>query len=132
MQKDDLHLVVRPYRTGVGEECFLGMETAGGRLAAFLRLHLPADDPAIWSPEEVRGSAMIREVHVYGRALHIGAASGGEAQHLGLGSQLIEAARLVAREAGYSRLAVISAIGARNYYRRRGFVLDDLYMHTEL
>ena len=38
---------------------------------------------------EIAGAAMIREVHVYGPALGIGAESGGEAQHLGLGRRLI-------------------------------------------
>lgn len=55
---------------------------------------------------------MIREVHVYGRAsgLHT---SGTSAQHRGLGKKLIERASELAREAGYTKLNVISAIGTR-------------------
>ena len=58
------------------------------------------------SPDE----AMIREVHVYGRAsgLH---KSGTSAQHRGLGKKLIERASELAREAGYTKLNEISAIG---------------------
>ena len=33
---------------------------------------------------------MIRELHVYGPAFGIGAASAGEAQHLGLGRRLVD------------------------------------------
>lgn len=120
-------LSVYRYDTGAGQEHFLAMETAEGRLAAFLRLLLP------WSatPDtlaELAGSALIREVHVYGPAVPIGQASEGEAQHRGLGSQLIEAAADLARQAGYQRLAVIAAVGTRPYYRRHGFELGELYM----
>ena len=71
---------------------------------------------------------MIREVHVYGPALDIGSDSEGEAQHRGLGRRLIERAEEIARARGYERLAVISAIGTRDYYRQRGFVASGLYM----
>ncbi len=75
---------------------------------------------------------MIREVHVYGPALVVGADSRGEAQHVGVGSRLIQAARTLARDQGFDRLAVIAATGTRDYYRRLGFELGDLYMHTDL
>ena len=77
---------------------------------------------------ELSGHAIIREVHVYGPALPIGEASNGEAQHIGLGRQLIGKAQEIARDAGFSQLAVISAIGTREYYARLGFELDGLYM----
>lgn len=127
-----LQLLVHRYETGAGLEHFLAMETPDGRLAGFLRLLLPWPERDVEAPEEIRDSALIREVHVYGPALHLGAASTGEAQHLGLGSQLIEQARTIARQAGFGRLAVIAAIGTRNYYRKRGFHLGELYMHAEL
>ncbi len=79
--------------------------------------------------EELRGAALIREVHVYGPVVRLGhEAARAEAQHLGLGAELIRAAEQRARQAGYPRLAVISAIGTREYYRRHGFELGDLYM----
>jgi elongator complex protein 3 len=51
---------------------------------------------------------------------------------MGLGSRLIAEAKEIARAAGYQRLAVISAIGTRAYYARRGFALDGLYMFAQL
>jgi hypothetical protein len=38
----------------------------------------------------------------------------------------------LACEAGFSRLAVISAVGTRRYYRERGFTRGDLYMVKSL
>ena len=124
------------YDTGATTEHFLSFETAGeypngGRLAGFLRLSLPV--PTITHPfAELDGHAMIREVHVYGPALNLGDDSRGEAQHIGLGARLIERAREIARAAGFRRIAVISAVGTREYYARQGFEMDGLYMTSAI
>ena len=117
------------YDAGVAEEHFLSFGTADDRLAAFLRLSLPHDRQASAALfPELAGCAMIREVHVYGPALEIGGESEGEAQHRGLGRRLVARAEEIAREHGFPRLAVISAIGTRGYYRQRGFRAAGLYM----
>jgi elongator complex protein 3 len=148
VDEHDLRLVVHTYETSISLEHFLSCETADGKLAGFLRLSLPlpafrnisdrSHSPrpagpectsAIWAVlPEIEGAAMIREVHVYGPALGIGAVSAGEAQHLGLGQRLIAEASSVAGSAGFDRLAVISAIGTRRYYERLGFEQIGLYL----
>ena len=128
---DELQLDRLSYATSAGEEIFLQYVTAAGDIAAFLRLLLPAGDDAPLV-DELAGCAIIREVHVYGLALGIGAAMSGPAQHLGLGSRLIEAAAGMASQRGYARLAVISAVGTRGYYRQRGFVDGSLYQIRDL
>lgn len=77
------------------------------------------------------GEAMIREVHIYGVATHLGE-DGSSAQHSGLGRRLIERACDIARDAGYEQINVISAVGTRAYYRRLGFVECGLYQQREL
>ena len=100
-------------------------------IAGFLRLSLPdRENPPL--VDELADAAMIREVHVYGQSIEIGEQQPGQAQHSGFGSGLIERAAELAHEAGYSRLAVISAIGTRGYYRKRGFADGDLYQIREL
>jgi elongator complex protein 3 len=127
----ELALKVESYDTDMTREHFLSFERADGRIAGFLRLSLP--DPAQPHPfPELRGQAMIREVHVYGPAVPIGEESQGEAQHVGLGAQLIARAKELSRAAGYERIAVISAIGTRRYYARHGFAVDGLYMTAQL
>jgi elongator complex protein 3 len=96
-----------------------------------LRLSLPNAGVELPIPE-LAGHAMIREVHIYGPAVPIGDDSDGEAQHIGLGTQLVEKAKEMARAGGYGRIAVISAIGTRNYYHKLGFERDGLYMTASL
>ncbi|MCX6031227.1 MAG: tRNA uridine(34) 5-carboxymethylaminomethyl modification radical SAM/GNAT enzyme Elp3 [Chloroflexi bacterium] len=138
----DLRPVVHTYETTGGLEHFLSYETAEGRLAGFLRLSLPSRArhfgsawhvAEIWDTiPEIAGAAMIREVHVYGPALEIGADSAGEAQHLGLGRRLIAEAKVRAAAAGFDRLVVISAIGTRRYYEGLGFERGELYMTARM
>ncbi len=130
---DDLRLDVTTYRTDATTEHFISNVTSRGRVAGFCRLSIAAPEaPQEEILDELRGAAVIREVHVYGPALEIGAESRGEAQHLGLGTRLIERAATMTKQAGLKRLAVIAAIGTREYYRRLGFELGELYMTREL
>jgi len=137
----DLRWETLVYPTDLNLEYFMSAVTPTGKLAGFLRLSLPKrrDHVRLATGEgptaivdEIADCAMIREVHVYGPALVVGAASGGEAQHAGIGQRLIERAQQVARAGGYRRLAVIAATGTRNYYRRWGFELGELYMTVKL
>ena len=126
---DGLELRELRYSTSVGEERFLQYVTPDDQLAAFLRLSLPGDSVQI---PEIATSAMIREVHVYGRLVALGERRAGRSQHLGLGARLIEHAAGLAAEAGFTDLAVISAVGTRAYYRRLGFADAELYQHRFL
>ncbi len=117
------------YDTGLGREVFLQFVTPEDRIAAFLRLSLPARRIQI---PEIESSAMIREVHVYGHLAAIGQRQGARSQHLGLGRRLIRRARKIATDKNYRNLAVISAVGTRPYYRRLGFSDGPLYQHLEL
>ena len=129
VQREDLELRTTEYETSLGTEIFLQFATPDDRLAAFLRLSLPDDQVAI---DEIRSSAMVREVHVYGRLVEIGQREGGRSQHLGLGRTLMDAAGEIASARGFSNLAVISSVGTREYYRGLGFQDGPLYQHRNL
>ncbi len=126
---DGLSLRVTEYATGVGSEQFLELVTPDDRLAAFLRLSLPAKPVPI---PEIAIAAMVRELHVYGRLLAVGERRFGPAQHSGLGARLLAEAERRAAAAGFPALAVISSIGTREYYRRRGFGDGVLYQSKPL
>lgn len=94
------------------------------KLLGFLRLSLPTEKNFI---PELASAAMIREIHVYGKVSKIGQLENAEAQHVGLGTQLIEKAKAIALANNFKKLAVISAIGTKQYYRSRGFSDGELY-----
>jgi len=131
MTSGELRLDVLPYDADISREFFISFVTPEDKVAGFLRLSLPKS-PDVVPIDEIKEAAMIREVHVYGPALGLGKDSRGEAQHRGLGGLLVARAEVIARAEGYSQLAVIAAIGTRNYYRRLGFEMTEYYMMKKL
>lgn len=138
-----LVLRVTTYDTDLTREHFLEYMTNSAdvgtgaipQTAAFLRLSLPlrADVGSRAFLPELAGCALIRELHVYGPALDFGEASpSGDPQHAGLGARLLDAARALAREAGFAHISVIAATGTQGYYASRGFVAGPLYMTSML
>jgi elongator complex protein 3 len=148
VQFEDLTLDIQEYETTLTHEYFLQYITTERKIAGFLRLSLPKQVNEIHAStesvmdnastfqnpitDELDGCAMIREVHVYGPSIRISQKSEGEAQHIGLGTKLIEIAKEMSKKNGFKKLAVISAIGTREYYRKRGFELDRYYQITDL
>ena len=129
VQAEKLRLDEVRYESSIGEEVFLQYIDDDRRIAGFLRLALPTRESFI---DEIRGSAMIREIHVYGATARLGEKDELKTQHLGLGRNLIRRAEELAREAGFASLAVISSVGTREYYRRLGFHDRSLYQHKNL
>jgi elongator complex protein 3 len=120
------------YSADHAQEHFLSFVTPDDRIAGFLRLSLPSSGTPDTGMTDLAAAALIREVHVYGQSLAVGAGKVGAAQHAGLGSRLLERAAEIADQHGFSRLAVISAVGTRQYYIDRGFERGQLYLTKEL
>jgi elongator complex protein 3 len=120
------------YHPAHAEDHFLSFTTPEDQIAGYLRLSLPASGSPKLDMPDLEGAALIREVHVYGQSLAVGADQSGAAQHIGLGTTLLKQAEVVARAQGFSRLAVIAAIGTRKYYESRGFKRGKLYMYRDL
>ena len=132
VQWEDLVLDDHQYRAAFADEHFLQYVTEDDRLAGYLRLSLP-DARGFHAPiEELAGCAIIREVHIYGQSLPVGSEQTGAAQHIGLGSRLIEEACRIAASHGFERIAVIAAIGTRHYYESRGFYRGNYYLLRDL
>jgi ELP3 family radical SAM enzyme/protein acetyltransferase len=82
--------------------------------------------------KELKGdTAMIRELHVYGKVQEVRGSTVGNAgktQHLGIGKELLRMAEDIAARHSCIQIAVISGIGVRDYYARRGYFLTGTYM----
>jgi len=120
------------YDASDGKEIFLEYVTEDRKkLFALLRLRinpleLESQNSTI---PALKNSAIIREVHTYGKMTEIDKKSSAGPQHIGLGKKLIlEAEKIANQEFGLKKIAIISGVGAREYYRKLGYRLKDSYM----
>ncbi len=119
----EAHLFVDTYQASGGQEYFISFEDGKRRqLYGFCRLRIDKESPV--SP------AIIRELHVYGQLAPVGQI--GKIQHQGLGRKLIAQAEKIAQTEGAAKLAVISGVGVRGYYRKFGYRLKKTYMVKSL
>ena len=132
VQPELLKLEDMVYQAGAAEEHFISYVTPDDKLAGFIRLSLPGTDSPQTGMADLDGAALIREVHVYGQSLPVGAEKHGAAQHAGLGTRLLEKAESIAKANGFNRMAVISAVGTRGYYLERGFERGESYLTKNL
>lgn len=120
------NLFVRRYDASGGTEHFISAESVDSRvLYGFVRLRLSGDsDPRAFP--ELKGAALVRELHVYGGVTAVGNAAS-HVQHRGLGRALMARAEGLAAEGGYKKAAVIAAEGNKEYYRKLGYVHGEHY-----
>ncbi len=119
------------YSASGGREVFLSFEsTDGGTILGFLRLRKVARPHR----SELDGSAVVRELHVYGQAIGIGRSQTENSyQHMGLGMKLLnESERIAKYEFGVDKIVVISAVGTRQYYKKLGYKQDGPYVSRVL
>ncbi|MFQ5405589.1 MAG: tRNA uridine(34) 5-carboxymethylaminomethyl modification radical SAM/GNAT enzyme Elp3 [Candidatus Micrarchaeia archaeon] len=116
------------YNASNGTEVFLSFEDkSSNSLLGFLRLRSPSVD--VVRPEISKQTAGVRELHVYGEQVPIGARKKKAVQHKGFGAQLLdEAERISKEEFDAGKLLVISGVGVREYYRKQGYKLQGAYM----
>lgn len=119
-----------PIQTLGGVEHLLTFEQ-GGKLFSLLRLRLP-DHKSKPLFSELEGCAIVRELHTYGKTVVHDQKNSTKTQHRGLGKQLMVKAEELARQSGYQKIAVISSIGTRDYYRKLGYEREGLYMTKNL
>jgi len=117
------------YQANDGDEYFLSFESKDrGQLYALLRLRLtPKTDLPV-----LKNAALVREIHTYGPQLSLGSQNKKASQHQGLGKKLLAEAEKISKKNGFKKIAVISGIGVRDYYRKLGYKLQDEYMVKNL
>lgn len=126
---NNLKLFIEKYAASGGIEYFLTYENRDrSTLFAFLRLRLPAQ---AFLPE-LQDCVIIRELHTYGEVVPVGRQNKKAAQHLGLGRRLTAEAEKIAAQNGFPKMAVISGIGVRGYYRKLGYQRSGTYLTKKL
>ncbi|MFB6156550.1 MAG: tRNA uridine(34) 5-carboxymethylaminomethyl modification radical SAM/GNAT enzyme Elp3 [Haloferacaceae archaeon] len=134
-----VELDVTTYAAAGGREHFLHFEDPeSDLLVGFCRLRYPSYSHAVEGPNgtdhvrpELADAALVRELHVYGSEAGLG--GDGEWQHRGYGRRLVRRAEELARADGFGKLAVISGVGVRRYYREKlGYHQDGPYVSKRL
>lgn len=128
---EDITLSRIEYEASNGLEIFLSFEDkVRDILIGYLRLRIPSE---YTHREELRGAAIVRELHVYGPMLPVGLKPREEWQHRSLGRRLLLEAEHIARdEYDLGKIAVISGLGVKKYYVRLGYDYDGPYMSKRL
>jgi elongator complex protein 3 len=129
--EDEVILRRIDYSASGGREIFLSYETkAGDTVLGFLRLRKVATPHRA----ELEGCVVVRELHIYGQAISIGKSYRVDSyQHKGLGMNLLNEAEHISKdELGVHKIAIISAVGTRQYYRKFGYKQDGPYVSKEL
>lgn len=126
---EDIELVERNYDASRGKEFFLSFEDVEKDIiVGFTRLRRPNKSHR----EEIdKDTLIVRQLKVLGSATSLNETDG-EAQHQGFGKRLMEKAEEKAKEIGCDKVAVISAVGTREYYRKFDYELEGTYMVKEV
>jgi len=132
-----LKLKITKYSASQGTEYFLEFVNKDNILFGLLRLRITGNNK-----EGKDRRAFVRELHVYGKSLGIGEKAnkgrlsernlGFFAQHKGLGKKLMKEAEKIVKKAGIKKIGVISGVGAREYYKKIGYKLENSYMVKDL
>tara|TARA_B100000900_G_scaffold410851_1_gene429439 strand:- start:1406 stop:3265 length:1860 start_codon:yes stop_codon:yes gene_type:complete len=145
--KQNIQTIIRKYKSSNGIEYFISIESGNnidsfygtktqkwynskfieepGIIYGFVRLRI--SNNSIFN--ELKNCALIRELHVYGEVVQ---SNNKHIQHNGYGKILMKKAENIALLNGYYKIAVISGIGVRNYYKRMGYYLENTYMIKNL
>ncbi|HJU14730.1 MAG TPA: tRNA uridine(34) 5-carboxymethylaminomethyl modification radical SAM/GNAT enzyme Elp3 [Candidatus Nitrosotalea sp.] len=128
---DEIRMHREDYESSGGKEAFLSYDDSKDRIFGFLRLRKPSE--RAHRKEVIGETCIVRELHVYGKSLKIGAHGTDSIQHLGLGKNMMKEAERISREEfGAKQILVISAVGTREYYKKLGYSLKGPYMSKEL
>lgn len=118
-------VTTKKYNAQNGTEYFI-KATKGKYLLGFVRLRLPYKP---FMEQITRNTSIVRELHVYGKTSGFDERN---IQHSGIGKRLLKTAEDISMKEGYRRVAVISGVGVREYYKKQGYKLIEPYMIKEV
>lgn len=135
IKRSEAKIFMDSFETAGGTEYYLSIENPTRTVMyGHLRLRLRSKEgladnlfPAL------EGAALIRELHTYGKLVAVSENNTGkEAQHVGVGKDLMRRAEEISAENGFRKVAVIAGVGVRGYYAKLGYSLQDTYMVKQL
>lgn len=131
----NIELRMMQYEASGGQEFFLSYDDRqSDKLCALLRLRFSSYSLSGKKHfvKELEGAALLRELHTYGAQVPLSEHDELASQHMGFGKKLVARAEEIARQHGYQKMAVISGVGIREYYRKLGYELKGTYMVKDI
>ena len=107
-----------------------GNHSFNGTLIGFIRLCIKKTE--VLTLPVLHNASIVRELHVYGQMNPTYIKQSSNTQHKGIGTQLLKLAENKTREHNLEKIAIISGVGVRNFYRKNGYTLQDNYMVKSL
>lgn len=102
-------------------------------LYGFIRLRINHSDKDLIINKEFINYGFVRELHVYGHLIkHNKKSTDNSIQHKGVGKLLLEKAEEICIINNIFDIAIISGVGVRGYYEKRGYHLYKNYMIKNL
>lgn len=140
MLKDDLNpniedaeITVEEYEASSGTELFIAFEDLDKDIIyGHLRLRIPSS--GAHRTEVGDGTSLIRMLYVFGELVSVGREPNEKGwQHMGIGRKILKKSEKVASEEYDSgKMAILSGIGSRPYYRKFGYELEGPYMTKKI
>lgn len=128
---ENVRLMVRKYDDNGADEYFISYESKDNSIIyGFCRLRLNHSTEDVLF-DELKGSALIRELHVYGLMVPHNSKKS-KTQHFGFGKKLLKVAENIAENNEFKKISVISGIGVREYYAKNGYYQEGTYMCKHL
>lgn len=133
-----VYIEVDEYEGQGGKEYFISAnydDEGKSFLVGFLRLRIDKSDINLDHLPVLKGAAKVRELHVYGKMVpsYLSKILESNTQHKGIGSRLMRMAEIIAIKNHCLKMAVISGVGVRGFYRNKlGYYNEDNYMVRNL
>ncbi len=130
---EDAILDIYQYDASGGHEYFLQMIDPNDRtIFGLARLRIPSQ---YFSGEDhffpvLQDAAIIRELHIFWDQIPVGWKWNHSGQHQWFGKKMLETCEKIVEKnyPNIKKIAVISGVGAREYYKKRGYSQEDEYM----
>jgi ELP3 family radical SAM enzyme/protein acetyltransferase len=128
----DMKFKIDKFEASRGTEYFLSYTSNDEHiLYGYLRLRFNKTNYGVLPV--LHDTALIRELHVLGMQVSVNNEQNNKnkTQHQGLGTKLIRNAEFISLINNYKKISIISGVGVRDYYKKKGYNFEETYMIKE-
>ena len=131
IKSNNIKEIIREYNDRDGTEYFISMESLDESIVyGFCRFRINHNNNNVMN--NIHDHGLIRELHVYGVMTPHDSSKTTRTQHHGFGKRMLKKAEQIAYFKGIRKMAIISGVGVREYYQKRGYTLNNNFMVKDL